>query len=298
MNNSIEFILTRAQASRAAQNEVAAVWLWEEKTVAAWDTDIDGLITQQEATADAEAQMEAKRGELDAKLDELHTKTMQGLNIAKTKYRNNPAKLPVIKNLSAKANSRTGTLQEALDWESAWEKLDAAWLPLTGLTLASFKTLRTGCITLQEQYANERAAWRSDAEQLNELAAVLDDVNVGWYNAATHVFPEGTSEGDMIRGTVPTTYEPLEFPSKAVITLAESPETGVASITYESDHATTFDVFHKGPGEAVFAKILSDVAETQFTSDLLPLGNHDFKVVGKNSRGDGPESDVSTVAVG
>ena len=40
------------------------------------------------------------------------------------------------------------------------------------------------------------------------MAAELEQVNEAWYVDATVVFATGTPEGDMIRGTVPTTYNP------------------------------------------------------------------------------------------
>src|ERR1043165_7692639 len=146
MTNTIDFVLERAQATCAVQTQMAGTWVWDEKTVAQWNTEIAAVIAQKEASEDAAADMKTARGSMDGGIDDLHTKTMQGLGIAKTKYRNDPAKLSVIQSLTASASSRTGILEEALNWESAWEKLDPAWEPLTGLTLASFKTLRTGCI--------------------------------------------------------------------------------------------------------------------------------------------------------
>ncbi len=48
---------------------------------------------------------------------------------------------------------------------------------------------------------------------LNQLAAGLEEINVAWYADATRVFPEGTAEGEMIRGTIPTTYDPPAAPA-------------------------------------------------------------------------------------
>ncbi|MCX6878737.1 MAG: RHS repeat-associated core domain-containing protein [Verrucomicrobia bacterium] len=41
-----------------------------------------------------------------------------------------------------------------------------------------------------------------------DLAAAMADVSQAWYAVACRVFPAGTAEGDMIRGTIPTTYAP------------------------------------------------------------------------------------------
>lgn len=38
-------------------------------------------------------------------------------------------------------------------------------------------------------------------------------MSVAWYADATRVFADGTPEGDMIRGTIPTTYDPAPPPT-------------------------------------------------------------------------------------
>ncbi len=43
-------------------------------------------------------------------------------------------------------------------------------------------------------------------------ALKMEDRNEAWYAAATRVYPAGTPEGDMIRGTVPTTRNPPPAP--------------------------------------------------------------------------------------
>lgn len=167
-------------------------------------------VTGQEETAGAAEQvMLAARGSLDSQLDLLHLRTMQGVAMAKNKFRKNPAAFSQIDNLTACGTSRSVTLKEALAWESAWENLAATWAPLPANTLSAFKTLRETCNEdLQTAYAAAYAAWRKEAEKLSEMALALENSNVAWYADATRVFPTGTPEGDMIRGTVPTTYSP------------------------------------------------------------------------------------------
>lgn len=235
MSDSIDFCLQRSQATRAAQAAIVTVWVWEEKTLAQWDSSIDDFILQIEVVEDADADVLGKRGDLDAALDALRSLTRRCLSIAKNKYRTTPAKLEVLANLRVEAGSRSGKIQESLEWESAWEEVDAAWVPLTGVTLAIFKTQRLAAQTLLETYTNTRASARGEATKLIQLKDQLSGDCRAWYEAATNVFLEGTPEGDMIRSTVPTTYTPPSNPPTALeIETATAQANGTIATTYVS----------------------------------------------------------------
>ena len=219
MAQSIEFIKDRATKTISAAKQLTTKWTWEEQTpdqMQALLTAIVGnasttppVVGQEEITSHAEHTMLAARGAWDSNLDTLHSLTVQGVSMAKNRNRNNAANLAVLSGLSARGTSRAETLTEALAWESAWAKVDPAWVPVTGNTLAIFKPLRKQCADdLQEAYADAQANYRQQAEKLNDMAASLEQVSEAWYADATVVFAAGTAEGDMIRGTVPTTYSP------------------------------------------------------------------------------------------
>lgn len=53
----------------------------------------------------------------------------------------------------------------------------------------------------------------------------------------------------------------------------------------------------KGPGDADFVKVTDDIITKFYDATGLAAGAHDFKGVGRNSKGDGPASNVSTVNV-
>lgn len=221
MGESLEFIKERASKTTAAakQLQAQAGWVFQEKDVAQMEDQLKGIIGDKAATPPrvgqedvaqaAEAGMLTERGIWDAQLDVLHRYTVQGVGMAKNRFRKDRAKQSLLDALTASSNSRTETLKEALDWETAWIKLDPAWAPLPANTLLLFKTLRQDCVEkLQKNYLEARAAWREEAETLAGLARDMEDVNEAWYEDATRVFAAGTPEGDMIRGTVPTTYNP------------------------------------------------------------------------------------------
>ena len=233
MAKNIEFVQQRTIATRAAQVDLAAEWVWEEKTVANWDTDLTLLNTLMEAEQDAEAAMLASRGETDAALDQLHSLTGRCLRMAKNRYRDDAARMAVFYNLRAEAGSRAGKLQEALEWESAWEKTAATWSPLPNLTLAAFKASRLAAAALLEAYATKRTQWESADAELDSHGRALNGNCVAWYEAATIVFDVGTPAGDMIRSSIPTTYTPPSQPPSALQVASAVPgPNGVLTINY------------------------------------------------------------------
>ncbi len=140
MSESLTFIKDRAVKTIAAATEITPAWVWQEMPVKTYQEKLTAIvgdkdaapeiIGQEEKTEDANQGMLEKRGLWDVDLDQLHRRTMQGVGMARTRYRGEPAKLRQLEPLTTRGNSRTEILSEALDWESAWEKLDPAWAPL------------------------------------------------------------------------------------------------------------------------------------------------------------------------
>ncbi|MEI7534553.1 MAG: hypothetical protein WCK57_09300 [Verrucomicrobiae bacterium] len=216
---SIIFVKERATKTIAAAQQLAAQWTWQEKTIPQMKaalTAITGdntvtppVIGQEKTASAAEKAMTDARALWDKSLDQLHRLTMQGVSMAKSRYRNDPVKLALVENLTARGDSRPVILDEALEWETAWNEVEPTWNPLPANTLTAFGALRAQCLkALQDDYKNKNSAWREQAGILNQLVANLEDMNVAWYSDATDVFAEGTAEGDMIRGTIPTTCSP------------------------------------------------------------------------------------------
>lgn len=216
---SIAFIKERATKTIAAATQLAPQWTWQEKTLPQMQAGLTAIIGddqatppvigQEQTTRAAERAMRDARALWDQSLDQLHRWTMQGIAMAKSRYRNDPVKMALVEDLTARGDSRPAILDEALDWETAWNEAEPAWCPLPANTLLAFSALRKQCLEgLQADYKTKASAWREQAGLLTELAATLEDINVAWYGDATKVFAAGTAEGDMIRGTIPTTYTP------------------------------------------------------------------------------------------
>ena len=219
MGQSIDFITDRATKTISAALQLTPGWTWQEQTPAQMQAALTALIGDQNGVPPVTGQepavntayqaMLAARGIWDTALDQLHRWTVQGVGMAKTKFRDDAAKTEQLALLSARGSSRSVTAEEALAWESAWASVAPAWAPLPANTLAAFRALRVQCAEdLKTAYSNAHAAWRAQAEKLAEMAAALEQVSEAWYADATRVFAPGTPEGDMIRGTIPTTYNP------------------------------------------------------------------------------------------
>lgn len=296
MQINVAAVGERTGATRSAQISIAAIWMWV-KTLLQWDASVTGLEAQVFAVANLEADVNLSRGTLDAALDVLHERTVKWLTFFKLQHRNDPARAQALRLLTASGGSRQSILDEANAFEAEWRSIDAAWLPEPTQTLASFQTYRESCITLLHTYKNAKSDWRTGVGNLYEYAATLHDENVAWYAAATVMFPVGTAEGDMIRGTIPTTTDVTPFPGQAEIALNESPGPGSNSMTLFAPHASKYDLFRKGPGETEFTKVGADIDEGLHVETGLTPGDYQYKLIGKNSRGSGPESEIIGVTV-
>ncbi len=86
-------------------------------------------------------------------------------------------------------------------------------------------------------------------------------------------------------------------PEQADITDITTPGPGQVHFHYDALNAEVFDVFHKAPMELEFTKVAEDVEAKVYQASGLAVGAHEFKVVGRNAAGDGPESAVAVVQV-
>ena len=208
MASSAAFIETRLQATRDGQVEIGGVYVWEEMTVAQWIARALDFTAKQAAAALQEGVMLNQRATFEASIVQLHELTVTGLKMARVKWRNDAARKAILSTLHAEGNSRDEVEREAQAWAGVWVSFDAVWVPTPGNTLAAFNTLLTACLTQENAFKLEHTEWRERAEEFNVFAAASEELCVAWYAAVTTVFPEGTPQGDMIRSTVPTTYNP------------------------------------------------------------------------------------------
>lgn len=98
---SLEAAILRGQATRDAQTAIAATWVWDEKTVAQWNTELTAINTKKVAVSDLEGDMLAKRATYDNGIALLHDRTVEGLGMARVKWRKDDAKKHNLSKLSA-----------------------------------------------------------------------------------------------------------------------------------------------------------------------------------------------------
>lgn len=207
----------RAVATISAAKEVADKWTWPEMTPDQMQSQLEGITGNSEASPpvvgqeDLAKQADAAKKQAESiwlgQLGSLHELTVQGLGMAKSRFRNNPSSLALVKNLHAAGKSPEQILAEALDWETAWNKADPTWTPTKTNTLAAFKALRKSCNEdLQQAFKDAASEARDQDEALAQMAQAVEGTNVAWYAEATKAFGPATPEGIMIRKTIPTTY--------------------------------------------------------------------------------------------
>ena len=239
---TLEASILRGQATRDAQTAIAATWVWEEKTVVQWNTTLTGINTKKVDTADLEADMLAKRAIFENGIVLLHDRTVEGLGMARVKWRKDTAKTRILSNLSASGGGRETVQGEAQAWESVWEKFDAAWVPKApDNTIANLRTLITDSDTEENLYKKAHTDWRTGVEELQVQGDAIWDDCVAWYEAATTLFKEGTAIGNMLRSTIPTSPT---TPAPTALEIATATATAGAhvAVTYTAgggQHATT-----------------------------------------------------------
>ena len=199
-------IITRAKTTRHAQENLKSVWVWNERTLDQWDSEIADLQRIQEVCSSARFARNSARAALDAGLQEMRRRAMQFLAMAKFHFRNEPSIFEAINRLSTRSGGRRAIFQKAMDLESAWQKADPEWAPTEVNTFASFQALRKQCMELDAAFLAANSTLRTQSEILNRKAAAMNEANIAWFAAATRIFPSGTAEGDMIRRSIPTLY--------------------------------------------------------------------------------------------
>ena len=234
IETSRAFVKERTEKTRAAQATLTtdSAWTWPGKTLAQWDADIssmDALVpgSLAKTTKALEVDMLAARGVLDARFDLLHKYTLLTVGVMRVRVVA-PVPLPglrdVVDDLTARGDSRRAIEDEADGLLAAWEEWESQipgqFIPATGKTLLDYRiyiegnnavppaTVISSVLTVKKNYKGAQTKWRRSEGALNALYSRCEDECVAWYAEATAVWAAGTAEGDMIRGQVPTSYNP------------------------------------------------------------------------------------------
>ena len=296
---SIDFTRTRAQATRDTQASLAAPptsWTWSEKTVEQWDKDLEAL---DDLKIDESAKRTQWRNAAElwqADIDGIQQFTRDVVRKGNFRFRNDPVKVQLFQALVTDATSRSGVYEQGLAARDAWKEVDPAWQLSKQDTLAAFSSLLKASLAKQSVESAKFTAWRWASAALMNKAVLVDVDNVAWYAEATRKFPEGTTEGDLIRSAVPTTSRAEPEVGQAVISnLVASGST--IHFDVAAPGATRFTYLQQAPGSPAFVVALADSPQSSFTLQGQSNGLHRFKAVGSNSGSSGPESAVAEVSV-
>ena len=200
-----------------------------------------------------------------------------------------------------KSNSSTqGVLDRMTLTAAVWGELPnppgtSTPFQLGALTLAGFEALVAG---FQEKVSAEvaaKGAYLSAQKLLSELTVSLRSFIGAAIAQGKALYPEGTEARAWI-DAIPTEAN-TPAPSQAVISSATSPTNGAVRLEFTSAHATSFTVWHKGPGASVFTQVGESELPGVYEVTGLAAGDHVYEIVGRNSRGDGVASAPATVAV-
>ena len=258
----------------------------------------------------ANATLQLAQGEYDEDIAELHGACVQVYPIMKSRYRLDPGSLSAINSLTTQDETGTATLTRGKGMSTLWGKLPnppgsltpfVAWAGMDKAAFDVFITAIEGVVgppavegTLAAK-ASAESAFQVAEGALHTAENNMEDFATNALIQGRGQFPEGTANREVIDAipTAPATQPP----GQAVITNASSPGAGAAHFEYDAPHSTSWDVFRKGPADAAFVKVGNDVIVKFYDATGLAAGAYEFKVIGRNSKGDGPASAVTTINV-
>lgn len=249
------------------------------------------------------AALSLARGELHEKQEDAHQAAIGVYGVMKTRYRKDPGSLEAINTLPIKDQTFEQTRDRMDSMKALWALLPndpyvvpagpfVAW---AGMDLAGFTTKYTTLTTAQGVFVVGFENFQKSEGDLHAKDAHMAEVAVSALEEGRSQFIVGTPQREVI-DSIPTRPAQQE-PNQAEITVATSPAAGQAHLKFNALHATSYDVVHKGPGDTEFTPVADDIIETLYNASGLAAGAHEYKVIGQNSRGNGPESAVATINV-
>jgi len=302
MLGEFDFHLLQIQYLKSAMDQIATFRPMN-MTPAAMQTEYDNGVTVRSDYLSKKATLNLARGELGEKQDAAHQGAIGVYGVMKTRYRKDPGALDAINTLPTKDQSIQETRVRMESMSALWTQLPndpflsppgpfVAW---SGMNQAAFDALLATLKTAQAAFVAADADFEMAEGDLHAKDAHLADVAVSALEEGRAQFAVGTPQREVI-DAIPTTPA-AQAPNQAVISVATSPAPGQAHLEYDAAHATSFDVLHKGPGDTEFSTVADDLIEKVYNANGLPPGLHDYKVIGQNSRGNGPESAVASMTV-
>lgn len=299
LDESLNSALERALSTYSTMDSLAEApysWQWAPVPSSVFWTAYQSVLGLQSASILAIMSLRIVGGEWDFAIADLLEDISMGQQMARLKFKNDPARLRLFEGLPLKDRGREARHRQALDFETSWARADAAWIFKEGVTLEVFRQrrralrdLEEACYAAMKEELFARASLRTEAARLNEMS-------MEWYEAATITFAADTVPGQLIR-SIPTTYDPNRPPGPLVFTRAASEGAGRAELTWRSPRARRFTLYVMRPGATDWEPLLTGTEEHSWSAGDLAPGRWRFKGCAKNNFGEGSESEVVEIAV-
>ncbi len=215
-------------------------------------------------------------------------------------YRDLPDALTQLRRIPKSKSTPQAVLDRMTVTDAVWGGLPnppgtSTPFQLGTLTLAAFGGMVTTFRGKVLTEVNAKAAFIVAQSALSQLVGSLRAFIGAAIAQGKALYPEGTEARAWI-DAIPTEAN-TPVPAQALISSATSPSTGAVRLEFTSAHATSFNIWHKGPGEAVFTQVGESPLPGLYEVTGLAAGEHLYEIVGRNSRGDGLASAPSTVPV-
>lgn len=302
MLGEFDFHLLQLQYIKAAMDQLP-MFSPLAMTAAQMQTEYDDGKTVRTDYLSKRAALSLARGELHERQEAGHQAAIGVYGVMKTRYRKDSGSLEAISLLPTKDQTFDQTRARMDAMKALWALLPndpyamppgpfVAW---AGMDQAAFTTILTAMTAAHAAFVVAFESFQKSEGDLHTKDAHLADIAVASLEEGRAQFPTGTSQRSII-DSIPT-LPAQQAPNQAEITTAESPAPGQAQLIFAALHATSYDVLHKGPGETEFTTVADDIIELVFDASGLAAGTHEYKVIGQNSRGNGPESAVASITV-
>ena len=301
MLDEYDFHILQLRYVREAMNNFAN-YRPDDLTVALVDAIIAGAKTTRTDFLNAKTDFDLAMGGRNSAAASLHVACVSVFGIMKNRFRKDLVSSEVIAKLPVDDRTAADTLRRGQSISILWGKLPnppgsaTAFKAWDTMDKTAFDLLVAALDTKLDTFTNETDDYEEAQGNLHKKDAEMTDFISAALSQGRHQFAEGTPQRDVI-DHIPTTPS-TQAPAKAVIAVATSPAAGEAHLEFSATHATSYDVLHKGPGDAAFTVVADDIIVTTYNAIGLAAGAHEYKVEGRNSRGTGPDSDVSVVNVG
>lgn len=232
--------------------------------------------------------------------EKLHDACVSAHASMRSCYRKDSNCLNALDKVPVQDQSLAETLERGQALGSCWASLPhppgwATPFKVGPLDKAAFDLLVSGLESAHKAVTDADQPFQLAEGDFRKQKDVMGDFVYAALQQGRAQFAEGTPERNVLDAipTAPAT----QLPGKAQVATAESQGAGGAHLAFGADSATSFEVWQKGPADAEFRQVADVILPGEYAATGLPAGNHQFKIVPLNSRGEGPASDVVTIAV-